>query len=505
MQKNDSRSALAQSPSLRKMAGVAVPMMGLMLCHLGISLTDLWVAGRIDQSVQAALGVVAQIFAVLMLVTSFAGSGCLAAISQSLGAGLEHRARRYAALILLMAGSAGAVTGILGIICLPVLLYVMQVPDALAPVVRTFAVAYCIQLPFYYCLILMNSIFRAYGLVILPVCSFLLVLAANFAGSVGFGLGWWGLPDFGYAGVAWATVASTFVGLACSVCALIRHGILQRASFAPWKWNRRAMPYIFRVGGLATVGRLAEQGGSVAALSLAAALPVGAVGVLAGMTLGMRLQSLLLFPIGALSLTMSIFSGHMLGAGNRQELYRFGLRTALFAAAGFCIPSGLLYLIREPLGVLMSDDGSVVGITGTFMAYGCACVPFTACSAVLAGIFMGTGATRLLCYAGVLSMWLIRLPLAYTLAYVLDWREEGLFAAMLAGDVVNAVCLLLLFRGKKWLEYGLKKGVEKNIPAPGAVPVHARGGMEPSDPAPGRQAGETTGLRPGEEDYVGTV
>ena len=63
----------------------------MMLCHLAVSMTDLWVAGRLDASVQASLGIVSQVFTLLMLITSLAGSGCLTTISQALGAGLEQR------------------------------------------------------------------------------------------------------------------------------------------------------------------------------------------------------------------------------------------------------------------------------------------------------------------------------------------------------------------------------------------------------------------------------
>lgn len=86
-------------PTARELVSLTVPQLGMMLCHLAVSMTDLWVAGRLDASVQASLGIVSQVFTLLMLITSLAGSGCLTTISQALGAGLEQRARRYAALI----------------------------------------------------------------------------------------------------------------------------------------------------------------------------------------------------------------------------------------------------------------------------------------------------------------------------------------------------------------------------------------------------------------------
>ena len=77
-------------PSAKEVLLLTLPQMGLMLCHLVIGMTDVWAAGRLDVSVQASIGVVAQLFAMLMLLTSLIGSGCMATVSQSLGAGLRN-------------------------------------------------------------------------------------------------------------------------------------------------------------------------------------------------------------------------------------------------------------------------------------------------------------------------------------------------------------------------------------------------------------------------------
>lgn len=51
-------------------------------------------------------------------------------------------------------------------------------------------------------LIMMNSIFRAYRKVFLPLLTLLVMMLANLIGDLGFGLGFFGFPAFGTAGVA---------------------------------------------------------------------------------------------------------------------------------------------------------------------------------------------------------------------------------------------------------------------------------------------------------------
>lgn len=187
-------------PTARELVSLTVPQLGMMLCHLAVSMTDLWVAGRLDASVQASLGIVSQVFTLLMLITSLAGSGCLTTISQALGAGLEQRARRYAALIAGLAGLTGTAIAATSLLCLPMTLRLMHVSPEMEPVVRTFIIAYSCQLPFYYTLIMLNSVFRAYKLVRLPLIAIAVVAVGNLIGSAGFGLGLCGLPDYGYPG-----------------------------------------------------------------------------------------------------------------------------------------------------------------------------------------------------------------------------------------------------------------------------------------------------------------
>ena len=148
----------ANSVSAREVARLTIPQLGLMFCHMVMSMTDLWVAGQMDEGVLAALGFIAQVYSLLMLLTAIVGSGCMAMVSQSLGAGKVLRARRYSGLIVCLSFSAGSLVALLAAGILAALPLERLVPAHLAPVARTFGLAYAAQLPFYYSLIMLNSL-----------------------------------------------------------------------------------------------------------------------------------------------------------------------------------------------------------------------------------------------------------------------------------------------------------------------------------------------------------
>ncbi|MBR6976420.1 MAG: hypothetical protein IKH84_05930, partial [Ottowia sp.] len=363
---------------MRETLVMTIPQMGLMLCHLGISMTDLWVAGQLHSDVLASLGTVSQIHMLLMIVVSMAGSGCLAVITQALGAGRTLRATRYVGLIVGLSLAAGLVVGALGILCLPVFVYCLRVPPHLVPTLETFLLAYCCQIGFYYCLIMSNTVFRAHKQVWTPFIAIATVCVSNFIGSVGFGLGRWGMPFCGAAGVAWATFASALIGLACNLATLYGRGMLSRRSFAPLRWCRVGFLRLFAIGGPATLAHMLDHAASLVVMALLTGL--GNTSIVSGMTLGMRLSGVVSFPVHAFGMTMAIVSGHLLGARQGAAAYAFGLRCGRGMALVMAVAGLGLWLARAPLLALFSPDAPVVGEAEVFLAFSCVMLPLHATS-----------------------------------------------------------------------------------------------------------------------------
>ena len=443
-------------PSRGELFRLTLPQMGLMLCHLVISMTDVWTAGKLGPDVQAATGVVAQIFSLLMLLTSLIASGCLSTVSQSLGAGLALRANRYAGLIILLSAGMGTAVALCALLAAPLLFTAMRVSDELRPALSVFFTAYCCQLPFYYVLIMVNSIFRAYKKVMLPLFTLLLMAAANLLGDVGFGLGFFSLPDYGAAGIAWTTFACSLLGLACNLLLARRYGLLHGKTFAPWKWNRRAMPYLLKVGTPAAAGQLITQTGSLVTLAIIGLLP-DSTNVLAGMSVGGRVQAILMFPLGALYMSMVIFSGHLLGEGKRESLYAFGRRMSALTGLALLAPAALLWLLREPAAGLFSSEPAVLQQASLFLAFACLSAPLTGMTGIMNAIISGAGATVLSCRVGALTCWAVGIPLALGLGLGLDFGAPGVYAASALAQFAAFLWTTRLFGRKKWLEYGLRK------------------------------------------------
>ncbi len=462
------------TPTFKEIILLTIPQMGLMLCHLLISMTDIWTAGKIDatsinattklieqsieaSSVQASLGVVSQIFALLMMITSFIASGCMATISQSLGSGLKERANRYAGLIILLSATSGITVCVSAIFLQNIIFDLMQIANNLRPTLAIFFLTSCLGLPFYYILIMVNSIFRAYKKVWLPLCTLAIMAIANIIGDLGFGLGYFGLPNYGAEGIAWTTFACSVFGLVSNFCLAIKYNIIKKTSFAPWKWNKKAMPYLFKVGMPAALSQIITQLGSLTAIAIISKIPLESTNILAGMNVGMRIYSILLFPLSALNMSIIIFSGHLLGSGNRNILFQFGKKVAFKTGLLVIIPALILWIFREPIVNYFTEDPKVKEQAMLFLTFACLMTPFACTTSLFDGIFAGSGATVLPCKINAFTSWVVNIPLSWLLAITFGFGAIGIYSTMLIVRLITFVLILQIFYKRKWLEYGLRK------------------------------------------------
>ncbi|MFH1914077.1 MAG: MATE family efflux transporter [Pseudomonadota bacterium] len=446
-----------QKNSYRTIWHLAWPQLLMMFFHFLIGLTDVWVAGHIDREVQASLGIITQSLFFLLVLATAVANGAVAAISQSMGAGLHKRVQRYIGLCLILAVLIG---GLFLALVLPMkdwLVTALQVPAPMRPITEYFLEVYLFVLPPYYLLIITNAIFRARREVMYPLYCMVLVTATNIVLDVGLGLGWWGMPNLGFKGLAWATFASITAGAALNIVVLWRKGLLNPSSFAPMRWMKRATPYLFKVAWPAGLMQIIWHSGYLVLYTITGSLPRDPVNALAGMAIGLRIEALLFLPAMAFNMTAGILVGNALGARQPDEAKRVGFRILGLGMVSICLFSVVLWQFVTPWVALLTRDAAVAAQAVSYLKWNILAVPFTLTSLILAGAFNGAGATlyNMLIMGG--STWLLRLPLAWWLGHhVLD-SAEGIWIAMFCSQAVQSLILLYFFTFKNWQRFAMIK------------------------------------------------
>jgi MATE family multidrug resistance protein len=429
----------------------------MMVFHFLIGFTDVWVAGRLGQTIQASVGFLAQAMFFFLVVAVAVANGSVAAVSQSLGAGLSRRVERFAGLSIGLALALGTLMVGAGYVLDATFLALVRLPQAMLPVTQDILQVFIAILPAYYLLIVSNALFRAGQDVYTPLWSMVVVTTINTLGDFGLGLGLWGMPRLEHMGLAWATFGSILCGTLFNLAMLHARGLITRASCPPWRWIRRAMPYLVAVAWPTGLMQIVWHSAYMVLFAIVASLPRDSVAAMAGMSAGMRVESFLFLPGFAFNFTASILVGHLLGQGNVDAARRMGLRVMSLGVGTVSAATALLWLVVEPVTAFISPDPSAQYHTIRYLAYNMAGTPPMLAALILSGALAGAGATIYQALIFGAAAWLVRLPLAYILGHRIVGEAEGIWMAMLASILVQCAIMLWCYFKTPWWHFALRK------------------------------------------------
>lgn len=433
------------------------PQLLMMYIAFFMGLASVWVGGQISAHVQAALGMVTQCSLFLMVVVMALSSGATAAISQSLGAFRVLRAERYISATLLGSLGLGIIVALLGWNFGDAILRVIMVPEAIRPLASELWRVFMLMLPAQYVYAASGVIFRATRLVLPPLWVAALVCAANLFGCLGFGLGWFGLPDCGYMGIAWSNLGAQCLGAICNTLLLARSGYLRRRAIPSLRWLRLGLPYLIRVALPAAAAQIVWQSGYLTLFVLVASLPKDSVPALAGLTAGLRTEALLFLPGMAFNMTVAVLVGNSLGEGRPDQAKRISVRLVGLAAAAMSAVALALWPFRTEIACLLSQEAATQAQIISYLSYNLASTPFSIASTVMGGIMVGAGATQynLLVYGG--TFWVVRLPLGWLLGHRLWGTASGVFAAMLVSQCLQTIIMLYVVFRCDWARFAMNR------------------------------------------------
>lgn len=437
-----------------EIASLVWPQALAMVFQFLIGFTDVAVAGRIHPHLQGIIGTITQCQFFLLVIGLALVNGSVAAISQSLGARLTLRADRYAGLLFKAGGLFCAVTLLFGIAFADALLRLLQVPEAIYAQTLELWLLFLPILPVSYLTFITAAIFRAHKLVLVPLCSAMVVCLVNAVASIGLGLGSFGLPNLGAHGLIYASILSVGAGGLFNLGVLVRRKLITRRSFASWRWERRAFPYVLKVALPSGSSQFLWQLGYMVLFMITNTLPNDRVVAVNGLVAGLRIEGVLFLPAMAFSFTASILVGHCLGAGNPAEARRVALRVVLTGALCMGLVAVCIFpFVPEIVAFVSPEDISVQAVASSYMVFNLLAAPFTVTSMIMSGVFSGAGATLYSLVAFSTGIWLVRLPLAWYMGHVLWQDASGVFIAMLVSQVVQAgICLFLFFR-RDWYSF----------------------------------------------------
>jgi putative MATE family efflux protein len=172
--------------------------------------------------------------------------------------------------------------------------------------------------------------------------------------------------------------------------------------------------------------------------------------VVAGYTIAIRIIGFTLLPSWGISNAASTLVGQNLGAKKPDRAERAVWVTGWINMILLGIIGLVLFLFPEPFIRMFITNEIVVksGILGLriisigFIAYGL--------GMVLVNSFNGAGDTSTPLKINIFAFWIIEIPLAWLLAIIAGFMEEGVFIAIVVAESLMTFTAWLVFRKGKW-------------------------------------------------------
>jgi putative MATE family efflux protein len=172
--------------------------------------------------------------------------------------------------------------------------------------------------------------------------------------------------------------------------------------------------------------------------------------VVAGYTIAIRIISFVLLPSWGISNAASTLVGQNLGARKPERAERAVMVTGwinmiLLGSIGLVLvifPQIFISLFINDIDVISSGTECLRIISLGFIAYGF--------GMVIVNSFNGAGDTTTPMKINIFAFWIIEIPLAWILAIVLGFREQGVFTAIVFAESLMTMIAWLVFRRGKW-------------------------------------------------------
>ena len=420
---------------------VAWPMTVIMVYEFLIGLTDVFVAGRIGKDIQAAYGFVIQFYFLFIVVANALSVGTVSVVSFLFTSKDKDQLTSAVYSSLWTTAGAGLLFALAGVLCAPELIRLVNIPEQVKPYTILLVRIYSIGLLFHYLLINSNGILRSCDRILVSLRTMSIVCLLNITLNFYFVF----FTPLGYRGIALATATAVFLGCLLNMVSL--KGLLPKSR----TFSMTLVGKITAVGWPIALLQILWQGGSIVLFLIISALPKNNVEILAALTAGLRLESAIYLPAFAFNMANAVIVGNLLGEKKQEEAYRSGLVTALI---GVCLVTFLALLVvfnARWIASFLSTNPTVIQESVQYIYIAMISEPFMAWGIILGGGLNGAGDTRGVMIRVALSIWVIRLPLAYLLVFILGMGAASVWWSMNISQFVQCALLYRRYAKKEWL------------------------------------------------------
>jgi putative MATE family efflux protein len=439
---------------------IALPSVAAMMLQTTNSFLDRFFVGSLGPEALAAITVASSLMFALMSGAMAISVGTTALVARFIGEGVPRDARTATTQSLILAFVVSILVGIPMFLFRVPLLSALGLDDAALHFASQYLLYTTLGMPTLFLMLIFNGAFRGLGDTVRPlwVTVGTILIHASFNWLLIFGN--LGFPKMGIAGGGLALVLSQLMATILYLIFLRRTPLAEAASIrTKWLLSLDWAKRIGRIGLPACAQQLIRVGSMIGLQTMLAHTSAGSAAV-AALGVGLLSESIAFMPGFGYSIAASAFVGQNLGAGKTERANSGGWIAAGQAVAVMTFMGAVFYFAALPFAHLFIRHGDgetaltatqIVATTALTVAYlriAAFSEPFLGLGMVLTGALQGAGETISPTAITIITMVIIRVPLAFFLIHRIG--PVGAWWAMSISTVIQGILTADIYRRGKW-------------------------------------------------------
>lgn len=276
--------------------------------------------------------------------------------------------------------------------------------------------------------------------------NFLLIFPARTIDVFGQPLRLWG-AGLGVPGAALATALATAFSGVMLLRALYKKAPV-RITPGSYRPDAAILKQAALLGSPVAFERLTLSFGQIAMTAIVTSLGTVA---LASHHMAITAEAMAYMPLFGISATATTLVAQSLGAKKAALAKRYADKCMLYGFVFMVIIGVVMYFTAEPLIALFTPDKQVIALGGLLFKIEAFGEPLCALFSVAFGVFRGAGDTKWPFITCAISMWAVRLPLAYAIVRFTSLGLAGAWLAVVIDLTVRGIIAFARYRGGKWI------------------------------------------------------
>jgi putative MATE family efflux protein len=446
----------------------SIPMLVGNTLQSGYSIINmLWVGNIVGEN---GLGATAVSFPIMFILIGIAAGITMATsvlVAQFYGAKDYNRMKRVIDSSFSMGIVLSVSLAIVGILCSDLLLRLMGTPDIIFSMSSSYLKISLAGAVLLYLMFTISSILRGVGDTVTPLMFMGGGVVLNAILDPIMIMGLWGFPQMGLNGAAWASVISQAISLFCGFIYVSRKNPMLTVNVRHlFHFDKHITWLICKIGFPSTVQQSLIALGQVFVTTYVNYFGASATAAFGAAT---RIDMVATMPAIAIGMASTALTGQNLGARKPErvkEIFKWALLlgtiiSGIVAIFAFAFPRIILsmFIHHEP----------VLSIGVEYLRIVAPCYLLFALMFVSSGVVNGAGQTIIPMMLTLISLWIVRVPLAWYLSQHTPLGIKGIWIAMAAGFAVTAVVGYLYYLSGRWKKATSKIQLSPEKPMPAAI------------------------------------